>query len=209
MATRFDFDVDGRLNTAEKENCLKEVKAGFEKKLYWVGNERAVQVGGQVFEGFVQWGDKKQQQSRMTLGKLQQRRKDEFKNLYEQRLQKLMDNGHYVTQEVPIPPKIMAFEDPEARKPKIGNAKTKVQLERLRKEITTQELIKNSNPAFISGDKRLEARENALFRMNEIEGRKTLNDIKAALKKEKVDNYESYYQKKAIEEKQLPKYSEH
>jgi hypothetical protein len=113
----------------------------------------------------------------MTLGKLQQRRKDEFKNLYEQRLQKLMDNGHYVTQEVPIPPKIMAFEDPEARKPKIGNAKTKVQLERLRKEITTQELIKNSNPAFISGDKRLEARENALFRMNEIEGRKTLNDI--------------------------------
>jgi hypothetical protein len=144
----------------------------------------------------------------MTLEKLKEKRKNELKELYQKRLQKLMENAHYSVREIEISPKTLVIDD-EQPKVKIGDAKTKGQLERLRKELNKQQLTSNSNPIFITGDKRLKNKENALFRLNEVESQKTMKDIKDARKKEMEDNYQKYYKKKVVEERELPKYFDH
>jgi hypothetical protein len=45
IAKRFDIDKDGILNEQEKKECLKQLKEGYEERLFWNENARVVQTG--------------------------------------------------------------------------------------------------------------------------------------------------------------------
>ena len=45
IAKRFDLDNDGILNQQEKEECLRQLREGYEDQLFWGEGVRVVQKG--------------------------------------------------------------------------------------------------------------------------------------------------------------------
>jgi len=88
IAKMFDFDFDNKLNPQEKANCLKKLKNGFERSLYWdadQGQMRIIQKDGNILLPDSGFGLTEADEDGMLLGKtypfLKQQRVDERKSL--------------------------------------------------------------------------------------------------------------------------------